>query len=123
MKIVEARNHFADGVKKKKKVHVDEEKRLEIMIKIDKINNPSKYIKPIHRRRNSTDSQREASEDYDRFDERVFKKEINIERGKNTQQEKGIEYLEEVREAVRRIPKKANSEKPLSLVEKTTDNM
>lgn len=45
MKIVEARSVFAEGVKTKKKINVDEEKRLELQVKIDKMNNPGKYIK------------------------------------------------------------------------------
>ncbi|KAL4487929.1 hypothetical protein ABPG72_022789 [Tetrahymena utriculariae] len=113
LKIVEARNNFADGVKRKKKVHLDLQKRLEIQIKIDKLNNPSKYVKPI-RRRNSNDSQQELSEDYDKFDEKVFKNEIKFERGKNNYLDKGLEYLEEVKEQVKRMPKKAHSEQPLS---------
>ncbi|KAL4469421.1 hypothetical protein ABPG74_004674 [Tetrahymena malaccensis] len=113
LKIVEARNNFADGVKKKKKVHLDQQKRLEIQIKIDKLNNPSKYVKPI-RRRNSNDSQQEVSEDYDKFDEKVYKNEIKFERGKNNYIDKGLEYLEEVKEQVKRMPKKARSEQPLS---------
>ncbi|EAR88619.2 hypothetical protein TTHERM_00185930 (macronuclear) [Tetrahymena thermophila SB210] len=119
LKIVEARNNFADGVKKKKKVHLDSQKRLEIQIKIDKLNNPSKYIKPI-RRRNSNDSQQEISEDYDKFDEKVYKNEIKFERGKNNYVDKGLEYLEEVKEQVKRMPKKARSEQPLS---RQNDNM
>lgn len=109
MKIVEARSVFAEGVKTKKKVNVDEEKRLEMQVKIDKLNNPGKYIKQLKKRRNSAES-REASEEYDKFDEKVFKNEIIIDRKKNQQNEKGLEYLEEIKEAVKKMPKKARSE-------------
>lgn len=30
LKLLEARNHFSEGVQKKKKVNIDEEKRLEL---------------------------------------------------------------------------------------------
>lgn len=109
LKQVEARNAFAEGVKKKK-VKISEEKRLEILIKADKLTNPMKYVKPLKQRRNSTDSKQNLSEEYDNFDERVFKNEINFERGKDLHNEKGREYFDEVKEAVRKMPKKAHSE-------------
>lgn len=94
---MDVRNHFAEGVKQKKKVNIDKEKRLNMMIKIDKMNNPGKYVKTLRRRRNSSDSQYENSEEYDKFDEKVFKNLIIFERGKNNCAEKGAEYLEEVK--------------------------
>lgn len=50
---------------------------------IDKLKNPIKYVRPLKRRRNSSDSRHEESEDYDKFDEKIFKKEITYERGMN----------------------------------------
>lgn len=110
MKIVEARSVFAEGVKTKKKVNVDEEKRLEMQVKIDKLNNPGKYIKQLKKRRNSAESREAHEEEDDKFDEKVFKNEIKIDRKKDQQNEKGLEYLEEIKEAVKRMPKKARSE-------------
>ena len=51
-------------------------------MKIDKLNNPGKYVKSLKKRRKSAES-REASEDYDKFDEKVFKNEIKIDRKKD----------------------------------------
>lgn len=73
-----------------------------------------KYVKPLKRRRNSSDLNVGMSEEYDNFDERVFKNDIKLERGIDLHTEKGKEYFESLKEAVRRMPKKAISEQPSS---------